>query len=121
MVKKVMVVHYDSSFLERIRELLDLSGYSVETVNDADAVIDVVNENNPNIIIVNLEMPRKTGFQIAYELRHNTQSHKIPILGLSTEIKNEQKEIYKNIYGINDIIKKDRLPLNLISRIERFS
>lgn len=117
MDKKVMVVDDDKEFLEELRETLALSGYELVAVNDATAVLDLVNSAKPDVILLDLKMPQKSGFQVADELRHLSQSGSVPVIAMSAYLKDEYIPLLK-ICGIKRCLKKPFYPLDVIAQIE---
>lgn len=117
MKKKVMLIDDDKEFLEEIRDTLSLSGYDVFPVNDATKVASAVQKIKPDIILLDLKMPKKSGFEVANELRHSSEDANIPIIAMSAFL-NEDLLPLMNICGIQKYLKKPMYPLDLIAQIE---
>ncbi len=115
--KKIMIVDDDKGFLEELRDLLELSGYELIAVNDALAALDVAKSINPSVVILDLKMPKKTGFEIAKELRDIADFANVPIIAMSAFYKDEYKPLLE-LYGIKRCLKKPFTPLDVIGEIE---
>ena len=72
--KKIMVVDDDKKFLEELTETLRLSDYEPVTVGDSNLVLERVLEEVPDVILLDLKMYPKNGFEIAYALKHFVQA-----------------------------------------------
>lgn len=121
MKRKVMIIDNDALFLEKMKGMLDLTGYSVKTVKDTERIPETIYESKPNIILLGLNMPENSGLKIAHKLKNDSMAQNIPVLGLDNDVIPEKKSVYKDVYGINDCIKKEIKPVNVISKIEMLS
>ncbi len=115
--KKVMLVDDNKEFLEELEEILILGGYKTTAINDVNLALDVARESCPDVVVVDLKMPSKTGFQLADELRRLPGFDQIPIIAMSGFFKEDYGPLM-NICGIKRCIKKPFNPLDIISEIE---
>lgn len=118
MNKKIMIVDDDKEFLEELRETLVLSGYDLVAVNDATMALDLANSARPDVILLDLKMPQKSGFQVADELRHLSDVSHVPIIAMSAYLKDDYASLL-NICGIKKCLKKPFNPLDVIAQIEQ--
>lgn len=82
-MKKILFVE-DDKFLVRIYKLkLEAVGYSVRIVEDGDLVQAVLNEWTPDLIVLDIMMPKKDGFQVLEELGKNEEMRDIKVLALT--------------------------------------
>jgi DNA-binding response OmpR family regulator len=117
MERKVLIVDDDKEFLEELQETLHLSGYETVVVNDSSLVAGVASRIKPDVILLDLKMPKKSGFQVADELSHVTELTHIPIIAMSAYFKNDYIPLL-NISGIKKWLKKPFNPLDIIAQIE---
>ncbi len=115
--RKVMIVDDDKEFLEELNETLGLSGYDVVSVNDSVAAIDTAFRIKPDVILLDLKMPQKSGFQLADELRHLSELSRVPIIVMTGFFKDEYASLL-NICGVRKCLKKPFNPLDVIAQIE---
>jgi DNA-binding response OmpR family regulator len=117
MNKKVMIVDDDKEFLEELNETLNLSGYDMVAVNDAGSDVDVAAQTKPDVIILDLKMPKKSGFQLADEIKHLQEIADIPIIAMTGFLKDDYTPLL-NVCGIKKCLKKPFNPLDVIAHIE---
>ena len=115
--RKVMIVDDDKEFLEELNETLGLSGYDVVSVNDSVAAIDTASRIKPDVILLDLKMPQKSGFQLADELRHLSELSRVPIIVMTGFFKDDYASLL-NICGVRKCLKKPFNPLDVIAQIE---
>lgn len=115
--KKILIVDDDREFLEELREMLQLSGYDPVTVNNAEEAVAVARKTVPSLVIVDLKMPRKSGFQVADELRHIDAFYETPIIAMSAYYKVDYDPLL-DVCGFARCLKKPFQPLDVIAEIE---
>ena len=112
-----MIVDDDREFLEELREAMVLSGYDIITVDDPLLALDAASEAKPDVILLDLKMPGKNGFQLADELSHSQGLMQIPIIAMTGNFKDEYAPLI-NMCNIRKCLKKPFDPAELISEIE---
>jgi len=115
--KKVMVVDDDTSYLQELKETLILSGYNIVAIDDPDKVVETALKEEPDVILLDLKMPKKTGFQLADQIKHTYGLENIPVIGISGFFKKEYQGLL-NLFGIEKYLQKPFQPLTLLSTIE---
>jgi CheY-like chemotaxis protein len=115
--RRVMIVDDDKVFLDELKEVLELSGYDMIAANDATLALDMVSEAAPDLILVDLKMPQKSGFQLAHEVSRLSGLRHIPVIAMTGYFK-EEYGLLMNISGIKKCLKKPFNPLDVISEIE---
>lgn len=79
----ILVAEDRDSSRELLRAMLEHSGYSVlEAANGADAVL-LVREKSPDLVLLDLQMPIKDGFDVVRELRSEPRFQFLPIVALT--------------------------------------
>ncbi len=113
---KVLVIDDDSMVRETIVRLLILEGYQViEAVYGQAGYADAISEQ-PNIILLDLNMPIMDGFQVLHKLKSNPETDRIPVIVLTARI-DAESERRCMAAGATDYIKKPWGPAELQERI----
>jgi two-component system, cell cycle response regulator DivK len=82
-MKTVLVAEDRDTGRELIRTLLEYSGYCVLEAANGTEALDLALENNPDLILLDLQMPGKDGFDILKELRRHQRFRDTPIVALA--------------------------------------
>ena len=115
---RIVILDDDAEFLDELKETLSLSGYDVTAAADTDGFQDIVFRTKPSLILLDLRMPKKTGFQIAHELKEYTQANSVPVIAMSAFMKDEYASFMQSC-GIRTCLKKPFNPLDVITEIEK--
>lgn len=114
---KVMIVDDNKGFLEELEEALAFSGYDTIATHDPHSVLPTVAKEKPHVILLDLKMPGKSGFQLAHELKSSPDLQQIPIIAM-TEFFKDGYKMLMDMCGIKRYIKKPFNPLDVITEIE---
>jgi DNA-binding response OmpR family regulator len=112
-----MIIDDDKELLEELKETLQLSGYDVVALDDSTRVLEVANSARPDVILLDLKMPKKSGFQVADELKRVQQLICVPIIAISGFVKEDYLPLM-DLCGIKKYIKKPFTPQDIIAQIE---
>ncbi|MFE6970570.1 response regulator [Isoptericola sp. NPDC057653] len=80
---RVVVVDDDPYVVEVLREVLELRGYDVVGVTDGRAAVDVVEDEHPAAIVLDLAMPGTGGTEILRHLRRSAATAQLPVVVVS--------------------------------------
>lgn len=83
MVKHVVLVEDETNIAEAIRFLLGREGWRVETLANGNGAVDVIRKARPDLVILDVMLPGKSGFEILKELRAEDVLPDLPILMLT--------------------------------------
>lgn len=82
MAERILVVEDDASILEMTSDILRACGYDVIGVRYPDLVLQIVDRERPDLIILDIMLPRKSGVEVADQLWVNGFGT-IPLIGMS--------------------------------------
>ncbi|MGO4539665.1 response regulator transcription factor [Paenibacillus sp. YIM B09110] len=115
MRKKILVVDDEPSIAMLIEFNLKLSGYDVRCVSDGEAVFDMLRPFRPDLIVLDLMLPKMDGIQVCRELRK--QNNAVPVIML-TALQDVTDKIAGLDNGADDYMTKPFSPQELVSRIQ---
>ncbi|MFO7915309.1 MAG: response regulator [Candidatus Krumholzibacteriales bacterium] len=115
--KVVMIVDDNVELLEELSELLSGSGYRIITFSNGSEALDHARNSPPDLILLDLKMDGKSGFSVAQELGHRTETSSIPILGMTGYYTGHMYATLMSIIGFRGCMTKPLDPERLLSRI----
>lgn len=110
----IMVVEDDQSLAAWICDFLTNNGHIVTTANRGDDAITLIVEDDPDLVILDINLPIKNGFEVCREVR---LSYDKPILML-TALGDESDEVRGIETGANDYLIKPVRPRALLARVQ---
>jgi two-component system alkaline phosphatase synthesis response regulator PhoP len=115
MKKKILVVDDEPSISMLIEFNLKLVGFEVHCVYDGEAVFQAIQQFRPDLIVLDLMLPKMDGIQVCSKLR--SQNNLVPIIML-TAMQDLSDKIAGLDNGADDYMTKPFSPQELISRIQ---
>lgn len=117
----VIVVDDDPDILDAITTILSTQPYSLVTARDGLECLDKVRAQIPDLMILDLLMPKMDGFAVVRELRENPKHACIPILILTSVREDASRRRYELETGlamdVQDYVEKPISPQDLLDRV----
>ena len=82
---KVMVIDDSNTIRKTTESLLTKAGYEVLTAGDGFEAMSLITDHNPDIIFVDIMMPRLDGYQTCTLIKNNRQYRETPVVMLSSK------------------------------------
>ena len=114
--KRILIADDEPDILEIVSYNLSNEGYEVYTAKNGDEAIERAKQLNPDLIILDVMMPKKTGVEVCAILRSQTLFQETLIIFL-TALNDEASHIKGLETGADDYISKPISPKVLISRV----
>jgi two-component system alkaline phosphatase synthesis response regulator PhoP len=114
--KKVLIADDEKDILEIISYNLSGEGYEIFTAKDGNEALDVARKIHPDLIILDIMMPYKTGIEVCQILRNDDQFRETLIIFL-TALSDETSHIKGLESGGDDYVSKPISPKVLVSRV----
>ena len=91
MAKKILVIEDEAMLQNSIREFLLAENFEVSTASDGEEGVKLVKEVKPDLILLDLILPKKDGFGVLEDIKKDSETKNIPVILLT------------NLEGANDI------------------
>ena len=118
MNEKIWIVDDEPDLLELVRDTLEMAGYTVITASDGEEGLKSITEDSPDLVILDIKMPKIDGMEVLERVRKNPLLNGLPIIMLTSlkgeGIIREAKEV-----GANDYIVKPFSQIDLLNRVKR--
>ena len=117
MNNKIYIVEEETDILELLRLLLAQAGYNTEGFTGAKAMLNRLDEQIPDLIILDLMLPDLDGMEACRIIKNKQEWEKIPIIMLTARVDIEDR--VKGLeYGADDYITKPFASSELVARIK---
>ena len=105
MAKTILIVEDDVLSMILFNDILQKQGYETVQSTDGSDFLDIVNERRPDLIIMDIQLPKRSGLELIKELKADEQLKNIPVIALTAHaMKRFEKKIRDA--GFDDHITK---------------
>jgi len=115
-IKKILIVDDEPDILEIITYNLQINGYDVQTAKDGDQGLIKAKEYKPDLIILDIMMPKKNGIEVCKILRSQPEYDDTLIIFL-TALNDELSHVKGLEFGADDYISKPVSPKIMVSKV----
>jgi DNA-binding response OmpR family regulator len=113
----VLVADDDDDVLELVAFRLERAGYEVITARDGEEALRAARENTPALAVLDVMMPKMTGYDVTRALRKDEQTRQMPVILLTARV--QEADVNRGFdAGADDYIRKPFSPQELRARVE---
>jgi len=116
--KTVLVVDDDFDVSSAIRTVLDSKGYRVFTAPDGHSGLVAAQREQPDLLIVDMMMPKKSGFLVIEQLKRSKSPMKIIMI---TANEGSRHRAYAELLGVDGYIRKPFAMEKLLDEVKRLT
>ncbi len=92
--KTVMIIEDDVLHMKLFNDVLESQGYDTLTAHDGDIAIELARETRPDLIILNIRLPFKSGFEVIKQLKNEDHLKDIPVVAVTAFADDMKKDEY---------------------------
>lgn len=118
--KKVLIVDDSPAQVALIRGLLEPEGYWPVGLNDPKRVEEMITSERPSVILLDVVMPERNGFQVCRELKGSSDFNSIPVI-LVTSKDTESDRYWGQQQGADGYVTKPFTREELLRAVRRFA
>jgi twitching motility two-component system response regulator PilH len=118
-IQKILLVDDSKTELHVLAELLGKRGYAVRTAENAEEAMRRLNEEKPDLILMDVVMPGQNGFQLTRAITRDDRFSDIPVI-MCTSKNQETDRVWGMRQGARDYIVKPVNPDELMLKIQAF-
>src|SRR3989338_10751075 len=109
-MNRILIVEDEEFLLRAVKDNLESEGYAVTTATDGEDAMERIRKERPDLILLDLLMPKRDGFFVLQEVKKNPEWKLIPIIALSNL--GGDAEIKKALsMGADDYFVKSQHPI----------
>jgi DNA-binding response OmpR family regulator len=114
----ILVVDDDTNTRVLLRLLLEQHGYRVSLAPDGEVGLALAETQRPDLILLDVAMPRRSGMDVYLDLRNDPRIADIPVLIISASLSNRDVQTWLGMPNVADALIKPFDIYALLSRIE---
>lgn len=115
-MKKILFIEDEESLQKTMKEMLERNGYSVISAMDGENGILFAKNEKPDLILLDLILPKKDGFEVLKDLKEDSNTDAIPVIVLTNLEGSADIEkvlslgvhtyLIKSNYSLDDVLSK---------------
>lgn len=118
--QKIVLIEDDEILSKVLHAELVGAGFNVSQAFDGEAGLELVRSKKPNLVLLDLILPKKHGFEVLEEMKKSPDTKDIPVIILS--LLGEDEDIKKGLkLGANDyLVKSNHAVAEIVEKIKNF-
>ncbi len=117
MTSSILIVDDESSIRDMLRMALESNGFNVDEASNAKLAQEKINQNTPDLLLLDWMMPGTSGVELVRRLRKEDSTRQLPIIMLTAK-DGDEHSIQALDTGADDFITKPFSPKALIARVK---
>jgi len=105
MSKRVLLIEDEPNIIQAIGFILSRDGWRVDTHADGATAMQEIARRDPDVIILDVMLPNKSGFEILQDLRADPRTEALPVLMLTARGQRRDRELAER-YGVSKFMTK---------------
>jgi phosphate regulon transcriptional regulator PhoB len=115
-MKRILIIEDDRDIIELVRYNLVNEGFQVTAASDGTAGLASLKKSPPDILLLDLMLPRLSGLEICKEIRRDSALNRLPILMLTARGEEADRVVGLEM-GADDYVTKPFSPRELVARV----
>ncbi len=117
--KRILIVDDEQDLVDTMEMALEASGYEVLSALDGEEGLRKATTENPDLVILDLMMPKMNGYQVSWELKNNEDTKHLKIIMVTAKTQ-ESDKFWGYETGADDYITKPFQMSELVKKIAKF-
>ena len=117
-MKKILIVEDEQALQKTLGEILTQEGYEVIAASDGEMGLTLARDNNPNLILLDLILPKVSGFEVLKQLKGNNLTKDIPVIVLTNLESVEEVDKAVSLGATTYLVKSQYSLEELVSKIK---
>ncbi|MDW7740303.1 MAG: response regulator [Bacillota bacterium] len=119
MANKVLLVEDEKNVILGVRTCLDAVGYQVDIVEDGEEALKYIGREKPDLILLDLLLPKVDGFEVLKVIKGNPETSEIPVIVLTAKAEEEDRQRVMDL-GANNYMTKPFKPQELWDLLKHY-
>ena len=94
---RVLLIEDEPNIIEAIRFILSRDGWRVDTHADGSSAVEAVRSRSPDLIILDVMLPNRSGYDILNDLRRDETTRDLPVLMLTARGQKKDRELAEKL------------------------
>lgn len=118
MAVDVLIAEDEPSILESLDFILRRAGLSIESVTDGDAALAAIRRDRPRLVVLDVMLPKRSGFEVLKQIRADRLTHDLPVLILTAKGQAQDRQIAEEL-GASSFVTKPYANADVVGAVQR--
>lgn len=118
MAVDVLIAEDEPSILESLDFILRRAGWTISAVTDGDAALQAVRQLQPRLLVLDVMLPRMSGFDVLKRIRADAATRELPVLVLTAKGQQQDRRI-ANELGADAFVTKPYANAEVVDEVRR--
>lgn len=118
--KQVLLIEDEPHIVEAIRFILARDGWRVDTHADGADALEVIQRVAPDVLILDVMLPGRSGYEILQALRADAATARLPVLMLTARGQDRDRELAER-YGVSRFMTKPFSNIDVLTSVRELS
>nr|WP_295885961.1 response regulator [uncultured Devosia sp.] len=97
MAVDILIAEDEPSILESLDFILRRAGWTTNSVTDGDAALEAVRRLKPRVVVLDVMLPKRSGFEVLKQIRANPETETLPVLILTAKGQQQDRRIAEQL------------------------
>jgi two-component system, OmpR family, response regulator VicR len=117
--KSIVYIEDDLEMIDLVKLILSRRGYEVKGAHGGREGLDLVQDEKPDLVLLDLMMPDVDGWEVYQQIKGNPATHDIPVIVITAKAQPIDRVLGLHIAKVDDYISKPFHPQELIDSIDK--
>lgn len=118
MAVDILIAEDEPSILESLDFILRRAGWSIASVADGDAVLGALRRDRPKVLVLDVMLPRRSGFDVLKQVRADDTLHDIPVMILTAKGQAQDRRVAEEL-GADAFVTKPYANAEVVDEVRR--
>jgi two-component system OmpR family response regulator len=114
----ILIAEDEPSILESLDFILRRAGWTIASVTDGDAVLDSVIKLRPRVVVLDVMLPKRSGFDVLKQIRANPGTSGTPVLILTAKGQQQDRRIAEEL-GADGFVTKPYANADVVGAVRQ--
>ena len=114
----VLIAEDEPSILESLDFILRRAGWSIASVTDGDAVLAALRRDRPKVLVLDVMLPRRSGFDVLKQVRADAALRSMPVLILTAKGQAQDRRVAEEL-GADAFVTKPYANADVVDEVRR--
>jgi CheY-like chemotaxis protein len=119
MAKKILLVEDEEIILDLLQRKLTKEGYEILVARDGDEGLKIMREVKPDLILLDIVMPKMGGFEVMEEMQKDKELSKIPVIVISNSGQPVELDRAQKLGAKDWLIKTEFDPQEVVDKVKK--